>query len=175
MNQSATTSMKCQGGVKPRAVNRRPYEPYVRYRHMVPSAVPVDFWNCDYRSRYTAGSQPYFAVLWRPFTAVRRVTILKIISCKPLCTNVLMRAKLTTCVCCPLGEKLWSFSGGYESGANDFLGMPRDIVYTRRVCLRSSKFVASNTTLARMFVEYLQSAWLNYIPDTVVLFGHIGL
>jgi hypothetical protein len=46
-----------------RAVNRRPYEPYVRYRHTVPSAVPVDFWNCDYRSRYTAGSQPYFAVL----------------------------------------------------------------------------------------------------------------
>ena len=46
-----------------RAVNRRPYEPYVRYRPTVPSAVPVDFWNCDYRSRYTAGSQPYFAVL----------------------------------------------------------------------------------------------------------------
>ena len=32
----------------------------------------------------------------------------------------------------------------------------------------SSKFVASNPTLARMFVEYLQGAWLNYIPDTVV-------
>jgi hypothetical protein len=37
--------------------------------------------------------------------------ILKIILCKLLCTNIFMHAKLTMCVCCPLGEKLWSFSG----------------------------------------------------------------
>src|SRR5271168_3606657 len=38
--------------------------------------------------------------------AVRWVTILEIILCKLLCTNVLMRAKLTMCVCCPLGKNV---------------------------------------------------------------------
>jgi hypothetical protein len=49
--------------VPARAVNRRPYEPYVRHRHTVPSTVPVDFWHCDHPYPYMAGSEPYFAVL----------------------------------------------------------------------------------------------------------------
>src|ERR1700683_2244509 len=48
----------------------------------VPYTVPADIWSCDYRNRYTAGSQPYFAVLLRPFTAVIRVSVLEIISCE---------------------------------------------------------------------------------------------
>ena len=28
----------------------------------VPYTVPADVWCCDYRNRYTAGGQPYFAV-----------------------------------------------------------------------------------------------------------------
>jgi len=62
-----------------RDVDRRLYEPYIRHRHTVPSAVPVDVWSYDYRNRYTAGCQPYFAVLRRPFTAVIRASIFEII------------------------------------------------------------------------------------------------
>ena len=48
----------------------------------VPSTVPVDIWSCTYRNRYTAGSQPYFAILLRPFTAIIWVSVLEIISCE---------------------------------------------------------------------------------------------
>ena len=42
----------------------------------VPSTVPADDWRCDYRSRLMVGRQPYFAVLWRPYTAVVRVLLI---------------------------------------------------------------------------------------------------
>jgi hypothetical protein len=44
----------------------------------VPSTVPADIWSHNCRSRYTAGCQPYFAVFWRPYTAVIRVSILNV-------------------------------------------------------------------------------------------------
>jgi hypothetical protein len=48
----------------------------------LPYTVPADIWSCDYHNRYTAGSQPYFAILLRLFTAVIRVSVLEIISCE---------------------------------------------------------------------------------------------
>ena len=39
----------------------RMYGTVIWYRG--PSTVPVDLWNCYYRTPYTAGSEPYFAVL----------------------------------------------------------------------------------------------------------------
>jgi len=41
-----SVSFAMQGGTMVvRAVNNRPYEPYVWHCHTVPSAIPVDFWN----------------------------------------------------------------------------------------------------------------------------------